>query len=155
MSVDPDDSLLRHALFEQPWEEWWRSANNSAMLQVILDEDEQGDYSIEGHLPTNTYHRISRQHPCLAIFQPAPDDFFVICFENEQEFYPCSDDSFEDFAVFHSGGEQFRIPQACLLGPETALRILLDFKQFFSRSTAVEWCPKEELPVPEDFWEAI
>ncbi len=154
-SVDPDEAQLRFALFEQPWTEWWKSANNSATLQVILDEDEQGDYSIEGHLPTNTFYRISAQHPYLAIFQPEPDDFFVICFENGQEFYHCSGDSFEDFVVVHSGGEQHRIPRACLVGPETALQILIDFMQTFSRSTVVDWRPQDELPVSEDFWGAV
>ena len=154
-TVDPDEELLRHSLFEQPWEEWWHSPNNSALLQVILDDDEEGDCSIEGHIPTNTFYRVSQSHPCLAIFQPEREEFFIVCFDSGREFYHCTGDSLEDFAVYHSGGEQYRIPRACLIGPEAALQILLEFKESFSRSSAVHWKGREELPIPDDFWDPL
>lgn len=154
-TVDPDEALLRQALFEQPWEEWWHSPNNSAALQVILDDDEEGDCSVEGQLSTGTFYRVSREYPSLVIFQPEPDEFLIECFKRGAELVPLVGDSLSEFAVYHSGGEQYRIPRACLIGPEHAFRIVLEFMQSYSCADEFKWTSLLELPVPDEFWDPL
>jgi hypothetical protein len=151
--VAPSLDVLRYAIYEQPWKEWWKSPNAEAALWVILDDDEDLPVSHSiGHITGKYLYRISADHPSLIIKQPDPDDFFLSWHEDKKWLVPYNGESCEEYRSDHCGGSEFRIPVACLVNADAAFAVVSAFLKAIKRSDAVPWFSYYDLPLPDEIY---
>jgi hypothetical protein len=128
---------------------WLRGGNGEAAINVIREQGE--NVGARGSLITRDGVRVDyvAGQPSLWIKQPEPGWFFITwCHLPEGEFVPYDGSSIEPFVVEERGGDQFRVPRACLVKPSTAAEIVRDFLLSRERSPAVSWESWYELELP-------
>ena len=150
--LGPTEDQLRYAILEQPWEEWWNSPNNEAALEVVCADGDNAHGGTTDIEKTGKRIEFAAGRPFLTIKQPSADDFFLRLYAAENEFVPYNGESFADYQIDHWGGEELRIPTACLVDAPTALTIVHRFVSSIQRSDVVEWYKVEELPRDEDIY---
>jgi hypothetical protein len=148
--LNPTAENLRHAILEQPWTDWWHSSNNEASLVIVLDQNETGPHQRESR--GKVAYRVSTSHPSAWIKQPISGKFFISFWEQTRQYVHYNGKSCKAFVRDHCGGDEFRIPRACLVTPRTALQILTDFLASQTRPEGTPWVRFDELPLPADFY---
>ena len=151
-TIEPEIALLRYAICEQPWEEWYKSPNAEATLEYVLDDDDDSPATCTLITKEETL-QVSAAYPSMMIKQPDPGSFFLYWIEGSGHYVPYNGEPCEEYTLDHCGGEDMRIPLACLVGTAATLDIIEQFLANQTRSNNVTWARWEELDLPEEWFE--
>lgn len=152
-TLSPTHDDLRNEIFDKPWSEWDRSPNAEAVIEIILDDGDQGDVQYTQSFSNGDVMRVSASHPNLMIKQPDPGSFFVMWTNDGDEYVPYNGEPVSDYKLSHCGGNDFYIPLACVTDIDVTLGIVLEFARTYERSAAVNWYNWMDLDLPDEWFD--
>jgi hypothetical protein len=141
--LDPSPEQIADIILNSDFGYWQQGGNGEACIEVVqrahVDNRAKGSL-ISSRLATD---------PCLLIKQPEPELFFC----NRDWTVPYNGDSCEEFVTDECGGDEFRIPRACLVAKETAATIAAEFVRSLTLSRIVRWESWYDLPMPREIYD--
>jgi len=147
--LDPSPEQIADIILTSGFDYWQQGGNGEGCIDVVLRVD-IGNHS-NGSLvsPNVESFQLAVGHPSLVIKQPELDLFFC----NRDWMVPYNGDSCEEFVTDECGGDEFRIPRACLVTKEAAATIAAEFVRSLTLSPIVRWEPWSDLPMPPEIYD--
>ena len=147
--LDPSPEQIADIIRTSDFDYWQQGGNGEACIDVVLRAHTNNHPSGRLVGPNVESIQLAADQPSLVLKQPEPNLFFC----NRDWVVPYNGDSCEGFVADECGGDEFRIPRACLVPKETAATIASEFVRSLTLSPIVRWESWYDLPMPREIYD--